>query len=202
MEIAPSSYYFSYYDPQFNRTFYSRMMSGRCRANTKRGPQCKKRCCIGIEYCRSHLPIVKHLQIQKSTIPNAGLGLFAHRENAVPNAIVFKKNQTIIPYEGEIIDAEELIDRYGQYTAPYGLQIYNDEYVDGALRRGVGNIANQRPNHNNCRLVMDHRNHRAVLKATKNIRQDQEIFCDYGDDYHLPEDEGFHYYTKPYPTMY
>jgi len=202
MEIAPSSYYFSFYDPQFNRIFYSRMMSGRCRAMTKRNTHCRKRCCIGIEYCFTHLPIEKSLQIRESTIPNAGLGLFAHRENGLPNQIVFRTNQTIIPYEGEVINRDELINRYGEFTAPYGLQTYQNEYVDSALRRGVGSIANKNTGNNNCRFSIDNRNRRAVLKATRNIRQDEEIFVGYGNQYRLPHEEGVHYYTKKYPTMY
>ena len=180
MELAPSSYYFSFYDPQFNRIFYSRMVSGRCRANTKRGTQCRKRCCIGIEYCHSHLPIVKKLTIKKSTIPNAGQGLFAHKENGANNEIIFRTGQTIIPYEGEIIDNDERYERYREYTAPYGLQINENEAVDAATHRGVGSLANRNPGHNNARFTIDNRNHRGVLKATRNIRQDQEIFVSYG----------------------
>jgi hypothetical protein len=201
-EIRESSYWFSFYDADNDRIFHSKMFSGRCESMKRNGERCKRRCVMGIEYCGSHLPKEKKLQIRQSNIANGGKGLFAYKENSQPNEIIFKTGQKIINYEGEIISAQELIDQYGMNTAPYGVKLSNDEYIDGALERGVGSLANtgiQRANCN-CELSADLRNHRMIIKAIKNIRQNDELLLYYGRLYHL--DEGTRYHVKPYNTLY
>lgn len=42
----------------------------------------------------------------------------------------------------------------------------------------------------------------ASIKATRNIRQDEEIFISYGSRYRMPEFEDIRYYTKSHPTKY
>jgi SET domain-containing protein len=202
-EISPSSYWFSFYDADNDRIFHSRMFSGRCQYIKANGQRCKRRCCIGIELCNTHLPMEKNLQIRQSNIANAGKGLFAHREGAQPNAVIFKTGQKIINYEGEHLDGDELNERYQMLTAPYGVQTGNhDEYIDSALERGVGSTANtgiQKANCN-CELAADVRNHRVSIKALKPIRQDEELLLYYGRDYRM--DEGTRYHKKPYNTLY
>jgi hypothetical protein len=204
MDLQPASYWFSFYDPNFDRIFYSRMYSSRCTFIKRNGEQCKNKCCIGIELCRTHVTIEKHLQIKKSTIANAGLGLFAYKINSGQNDIIFKKDQIICDYEGEEIDEDELRHRYHQYTAPYCIQIANDEYLDSALERGIGSLANNKPHHNNAKFCISKRNgqSRVTIKATQNIRQGNEIFIAYGLGYKLPHIEHVNYYSKKYPTKF
>jgi hypothetical protein len=126
---------------------------------------------------------VKHLKIAKSTIPNAGKGLFAANKNVPNDAIIFRKGQTIIDYRGEKIDEDELNERYGSYTAPYAVKVADNEYTDAACQRGVASNANSNVNtghSNNATLSLDRRNRRINLKATKNIRNGMEIFASYG----------------------
>jgi hypothetical protein len=196
------SYYFSFYNNQFDRIFYSRMYADRCEYIKKNGERCKRRCCIGIEYCTTHLPMHLHLKIKKSTIPNAGLGLFAYQENSQPNQIVFRKDQKICNYKGEILTAEQINERYHNFTAPYTVGLSRNEFIDASLERGVGSTANTKTQHNNATLSIDNRNHRVSIKASRNIRQGEEIFLAYGNRYHLPHVEGVHYYTKKYATKY
>ncbi len=141
-DFKPSSYYFSFYDNHFDRIFYGRLLSGRCLANTVKGVRCKRRCVIGFEYSRDHLVTEKWLQIRRSTIEGAGLGLFAHEENAPPNTIVFEKGDTICQYNGEHLSRDEIIGRYANFTAPYGLGLSANEFIDGAIERGIGSLAN------------------------------------------------------------
>jgi SET domain-containing protein len=201
-EIGQSCYWFSFYDPDGDRIFHSRMFSGRCESTKANGQRCKRRTCFGIEYCNSHLVKEKKLQIRQSNIPNGGKGLFAYKEHGQPNEIIFKTNQKIINYEGEIISAQDLIDQYGQNTGPYAVRMSNDEYVDSALLRGVGSIANTgiQRNNCNCQLSVDFRNRRVLIKAIKNIRQGQELLLYYGDLFNLYE--GTRYQVKPYDTLY
>jgi hypothetical protein len=155
------------------------------------------------------LQSVLHLKIKPSNIPNAGKGLFALDKNLGANAIVFRHNLTnqylsdeICNYSGQIISLDTLETRYEDTTAPYAIEITaNELYEDAASRRGVGSIANQStvafPA--NARFVikrMNGRNHHIALKAIRNIRNNEEIFVDYGLDYIMNEPD-----TK-YTTKY
>ena len=60
-------------------------------------------------------------------------------------------------------------------------------YVDSALKRGVASLANTRNNNNNARISANTANKTITLKATKPIRNNQEIFVSYGRAYRLNE---------------
>jgi hypothetical protein len=66
-----------------------------------------------------HLLHQKHLRVKKSTLRNGGNGLFAINTKEPANAVVFKKGETIIGYGGELLDDEELDERYGGKTPPH-----------------------------------------------------------------------------------
>jgi hypothetical protein len=111
-------YYFSF---KINNEdiFKVPLQSVRCVEITKKGNQCKRQTVIGSTFCSAHLAFNHHLKIKPSTIPHAGLGLFAidpmHSDS---NEILFKKGTTIVKYCGEIIDRDELNHRYQLKTRP------------------------------------------------------------------------------------
>lgn len=167
-----------------------------CMGTSKNGMQCRRRSVIGLPFCWTHLLSEKNLRIKASNIPDAGSGLFALKRNATFGEILFRTGDTIIKYEGEVIDQPELERRYGVYTAPYGVALHRHMFEDGACVRGVGNLANHATGAlANARLVLDPRRNRVSLKAMKNIRNDQEILVNYGREYGFTE--GTRYSTKP-----
>jgi hypothetical protein len=148
--------------------------------------QCKNRVCIGQPYCWIHERIGKHLQIATSKIVNAGLGVFAYN-GTDDDEILFKEGDPICPYYGEIINEQELISRYGDKTAPYGIQIKAHQiYEDGALKRGIGTLINHLPVKKNCRFSIA-KNNTVNIVATKNIRNKQELYISYGRSYKINE---------------
>ena len=140
---------------------------------------------------------IKTFKIQQSTIANAGKGLFAIDKSKRPNAVIFHQNAVICEYNGEIIDKNELIHRYNYHTAPYAIRINRNRFEDGALMRGVAGLANHK-SFENCNAVF--RPFKAYgkfymrLVAIKPIRNGDEIFADYGDDYIF--DDGSSYKTS------
>lgn len=170
-------------EPQFEGKLYT----GRCMAITRAGTRCKRHCIIGYEYCYTHLETEKDLKIKDSTIPQADKGLFAYNRRSGNNEILFGPNDPIIPYNGETINRNTLDDRYLEYTAPYAIDVSSGQYIDSALKRGVGSLANTNPSRRNARISVDKRNKTASLKAIKNIRNNQEIFVSYGREYRLHE---------------
>ncbi len=177
-----------YFHFQSDDSFFNKKLKTmRCEAVKANGQQCKNHTTIGQNYCHVHRKSMLHLQIKDSTISQAGKGLFASG-----TGIIFRKGDRICMYNGQLIDKEELLRRYHDDTAPYGIQLHKkngeDQYEDGALERGIGSLANHSriKSKINARLSISH-NNRAQLIATKNIRGGKEIFVNYGDDYRFDE---------------
>jgi hypothetical protein len=185
----PTYFHFHYHDatnPNKSRVFSHKLDSQRCTFIKANGQQCKRQCVIGLPCCRSHLDLRYHVAVKPSTIPHSGLGLFAHDLYKGDNDIVFKAKEKICPYEGEIIDKRELEKRYGEKTAPYGIQIYNDRYEDAATHRGIGSLVNHKSGiQANCEFMIS--NKFIWIRAKKNIRNGDELFVSYGRRYHLHE---------------
>ena len=126
------------------------------------------------------------LEIADSTIQNAGKGLFARKPSATANAIVFKPNEFIAYYDGQVINHQELLERYGQWTAPYGIKLHHNQYEDAALSRGVGSLINHSPRRANVRFSIS-ANNKIKIIATKNIKNNAELFVNYGNEYNFNE---------------
>ena len=170
--------------------------SQRCEGHNKSGQRCKRKCIIGYEYCPTHLKSEKDLKIKDSTIPNSGKGVFVDNSTN-NNEIVFRKDDKICDYNGIKTNKNNIDNEYRGKTAPYALQINNTDVIDAAGKRGVGSIINTKPGDNNCSFSIDNRNKSASVKATKNIKNGQELFLAYSRSYKLNEPD-VDYYTKNY----
>ena len=172
-----SSKQFTYTSPFANRDWKDTLTSTQCLSNTKTNMQCKNRCVIGNQLCWTHLLAHHNLRIAPSL---HGKGLFV--KNANSNLPIYKPNQTIIPYGGEPIDLLELHKRYGSGTAPYAVSLNSTatKFIDAALLRGVGSLANHSTTPN-ARFSI-HKG-KISLKALQNIYNNDEITVNYlGND--------------------
>lgn len=180
-------YYFHMHIPASDIYFNGQLQSKRCIEMKRNGEQCKNRCIIGTPYCRAHLLYQHFLYIQTSTIPNAGLGVFVRNIHKTNNEVVFKRGDRICMYDGEIITQQVLDNRYGDSTAPYVVELRNHLYEDGALSRGVGSLINHKVRAQcNCRLSAN-RDNKIQIIATKNIKNNTELFLNYGNTYQFNE---------------
>jgi hypothetical protein len=182
---------FKFYKPDEQTAHFQCTLQGeRCHETGRNGHQCKNRTVIGLPYCWVHLLTIKHLRLLPSTIPDAGKGLFAMKRKGAANEILFRKDDKIIEYYGERITQAELDERYGDYTAPYAIDIGDDnDYEDAACQRGIGAMANHAPKaRSNAELQVEQvtpakNTWRVILRATKNIANNREIFVNYGTNY-------------------
>jgi len=166
--------------------FQSNLTSERCQFIKTNGQQCSRNTVIGLGLCFQHLEIEKHLRIKPSTIQHAGKGLFAMDKHALENDIIFRIGQNIVKYDGEIIDLDELNERFDEYTAPYTVYINNNRYDSAECHRGIGSLANHGNNQQaNAKFNTGNRGNNAScrLQATKNIRNGDEIIVNYGRNY-------------------
>ena len=183
-------YIFTYYNPDNTILFQHPLATERCIGVKLNHLQCRRFVTIGINQCFQHM---NNLKIKTSQINDAGKGLFAYSKYADNNATLFKPNEKIIDYLGEKINYNELNRRYGDNTAPYALKINNNLYIDSATYRGIGSLSNKSsPTHNNpslikpnAKIVVNNRNKSAFLKATRNIKNNQEILTSYGNNYRI-----------------
>jgi SET domain-containing protein len=159
------------------------------------GSRCKNKICIGCPFCYVHLLYNRHLRIKQSTLPRAGKGLFALNPKLPADAVIFQREQTVVSYFGEILDIDEKEQRYETKTAPYSVGYSNDEVVDSALVRGVASNANTNVGNQNTYISIDRHNHTVNIKASKPIKNGQEIFIPYGKNYKLNE-RGVQHSTK------
>lgn len=146
-------------------------------------PSCYTWVDVGLPYCKAHLESELHLEIKPSTIPSAGLGVFAKGRRR--RGAVFQADQKICEYLGEKLRLPEIERRYGsrfaggkEFTAPYVLEVKTNLFVDGALLRGVGTMINHSDSKSlNCFF------HKNMVYALKPIYHGQELLVSYGSDY-------------------
>lgn len=189
-------YQFEYRINNTDHLFRCNINSVQCEANTKTGARCSRLCAIGTPFCYSHLLSEKKLRIKASVY---GKGLFAQLSNrsAPADEIVFAPGETIIEYTGDSIDLATLNERYDlnpnqQYTAPYAYGITADSFIDAACNRGIGSLVNHKGmSRANAKFVkIKNANNVPIgvrLRATKNIRNNREIFAPYGSVYRFRE---------------
>lgn len=168
--------------------YRTQVQSLQCADNTKKGMRCKRNCVIGSPFSATHLAYNHHLRIKPSQIPNAGKGLYCCDPlSSDSHEVLFKKGETIVKYVGELINHAELVERYSHYTPPYVVGVSANSYEDGARICGIGSLANTNPGHQNATLSVY--NGKASLKATKNIKNGEEIYLSYGREYRLHQPE-------------
>ena len=127
-------------------------------------------------------------------MPSAGLGLYAYNKTS-NHDILFRRGDSTIKYDAERLTELQLNRRYGDDgTAPYAVRVNKNIIEDGALQRSAGSMANHKARtYANADLTTNYKF--CSLKATKNIRNGQEIFVDYGSQYRFNEDD-YSYKTK------
>jgi len=127
------------------------------------------------------------LRILDSTIEGAGKGVFAIDPKQPHGAVIFKKNDHICKYDGQIISRAENDARYGdEHTALYSYNLSNGRaggekrVEDASCHRGIGSMINHsdRPN-----AIALQRGGRILIFAFRDIRNGQEIFTSYGNHY-------------------
>ena len=182
-------------DVSFNKELQTRQ----CAFTKTNGHQCKNKVQMGLPYCWIHRKLEQHLLVQQSTIPNAGLGVFAIDIKKEANAVLFRPTPRGQPnrirpricfYDGEVISEATLLRRYGKNTAPYAVQTRknnNSKFEDGPVRRSIGSLFNHKNSTGaNCALSTNNQS-KAIIVADKIIRNGDELFINYGNHYRFNE---------------
>ena len=123
--------------------------------------------------CWQHLQRDKGLRIKPSTVPGAGLGLFAPQD--------FRPSGKIAPDPGAQLTRAAIEQRYGDERGEYVLCRDSKRCIDSAATNSsaarYANDSRGTDFRNNSRF-------RALrVEATRRIRPGDEIFVAYGKDY-------------------
>jgi len=110
-----------------------------------------------------------HFKMVKVKRGLAGLGLFAGED--------IKKNELVIEYIGEILNKEEAENKTsGQYL----FEVNRNKTIDGSVRWNIARYANHSCAGNSESEI---KKGRVFVKATKNIKEGDEIVYDYGEEF-------------------
>lgn len=121
----------------------------------------------------------KHLYVKKSTLPNAGKGLFTR--------VPIPKGTLIVEYKGKITTWKEVKDDDGKNGYIFYVKRYHviDAYP---TKKPLARYANDARGltrvkgvTNNCDYIT--KGLKAYIESKKNIEAGSEIFVDYGPDY-------------------
>lgn len=191
--------------------------------------RCKLKTGLVLGLCHHHLRMKHNLRVKTSSFANAGRGLFAQGNRAwrkkqqkyiksgkrgeVP---VFRRGQSIVSYAGELLTLDQLSDRYnfqddqGQRRTPtpaYGVQVSDWTVLDAACQRSAGAYANsilparmrkpQDPKNTNAIIFIY--GGKVSLRASKNIRNGEEIIVYYGNEYWKDVSSDVQHTTKYVP---
>lgn len=121
----------------------------------------------------------KQLFVKKSTIPNAGNGLFTKK--------FIPKGSHIVEYKGTVSKWKDVKDEDGKN--PYIFFVNRNHVINGLPnKKALARYANDARGltrikgvTNNCDYVLD--GVRAIIEAKRDIPAGSEIFVDYGKEY-------------------
>ena len=140
------------------------------------GVSCPRGSFVHAPYCRFHLRSKLKLDVDTSTIPGAGLFSLISRPTG----------SRLVEYFGEVLDAKENERRYPKDTLGiYCLQVSSSCFIDSALFRGVGAVANAPPKgmRANVRFITFAPTKSARIEVVRHIHAGDEIFAGYGAEY-------------------
>ncbi len=154
----------------------------RCKAKKKNGLRCSRNTCKYSDMCFQHTKQKKGLQVKKSKIKNAGLGLYATKD--------FQKGQKIADYGGKVVSYAQ----YEKNPSGYGIHINKKEVLDGkSTQSGLARYANncRKANkqkgecvRNKAKINVNTRTKKGALRATAKIKKGEEIFTSgYGQSF-------------------
>lgn len=146
------------------------------------GRRCSRRTCKIAGLCYQHLRSAHGVEIKKSTIPGAGMGLFAARDIVVRRG----KPTPILPYGGDPLTASQVKERYPDASPQYVMCTSGDRcqdgrstqssaarYANGCDRRGQGLFSRCNSKFTGV----------GKLAATRTIKKGEEILVRYGPEY-------------------
>ena len=153
----------------------------RCSGHTKSKKRCSRRTCVTPGLCWQHTAMEEGLRVKKSSIPGAGMGLFAAKD-IPPNRRIAQYAKKS-PYMPAAVDSTRLDDshRYPYLWCTNGnaKRCWNAQSTQSTIAR----YANGCDRPGNARVCNAKMVPSGWLKSTQKIGKGSEIFFPYGSEY-------------------
>ena len=153
----------------------------RCKFIRGNGQRCKRNTCVRKDYCWQHLRAKLGVDVRPSTLPNAGMGLFAQKN--------FPKDSKVASYSGQIVPASQA--KNSQYAVAWSRgKVVNAKSTQNSVGRYANTCRGADKKKKTCKgnnviMKRDFRRKHISLKATKKIRRGDEIFNTYGSSFRI-----------------
>ena len=151
------------------------MVCPTCNGTTLGNRPCRLRTCKFAPRCRHHTTV----EVKRSNIPNAGMGLFARAP--------IKKGEVLVNYthNNERMTAAQFKKKYPSGKATHVAYV-NGAYYDGKdISRNVAGAANNAGPRKSGRVNNAYIAKSGNMKATKSIAKGREILTAYGAGFRL-----------------
>jgi len=194
LQVHPSkNWFFQYLRKKDDKLVYAcQMLSMRCLYDKVDGRhQCKRATVMPAGFCKPHLRKLFGVEIKKSKIAEAGLGLYATRTLRGGDVLHRHKycdgegsrDQCDMPYWGQLIDRFDSARRYNNKTAPYGVTVdaKHEHEIDSACLRGFTSFINHKLPAN-CIISM-YEDEIPVFQLLRDVQPGEELYIDYGKAY-------------------
>ena len=146
-----------------------------CAYRTNKGKRCKNNEVLpSVWFCNRHLDKMYNLKIKKSTIKNAGFGLFCGSRKIREGEIIAEYSRFDIFLE----DCERVKDITYLYRTEEN-NCFDAINTNNLIARYANDGRSDEKN--NCEFYEF--GGRVFMIATKDIKRGSEIFCDYGENY-------------------
>lgn len=145
--------------------------------------ECERLYNVGAPHCDVHNRLLYGVYIAKSTIANAGNGLFAARS--------FKPHEPICPWEGEIISNDAPLtpdeEEYVLCTKTHIINPYRLKYLASIANTAASKCGTKsiRKGCNAENVLLKNMYETPWIVAIKHIQQDEEILCFYGREFRM-----------------
>jgi len=155
-----------------------REKTARCSGTTAKGSRCSRNTIKYPGRCFQHFQKQHGLRLGSSTIPGAGVGLFALKS--------FKKNAFVADYTGRTSSRPPADDEYSVYmsrTKTMTARTTQDAIGSRANDCRSSNKAAGDCTGNNAKLSINNRTATVTLRATRPIKRGDEVLVPYGAAY-------------------
>ena len=164
----------------------TRVIEGmRCQGRTKSGAQCSRRTNRGT-MCWQHSTSQQNIRIKTSTLPGAGLGLFAGAKG-------FKRGEEVAKYTGPLVQNSD-----PDHGGDFAVGLNRHSYIDGGSSRNIGSYINDCRSRDkrqglcagdNVEWRTDRSRRRIRMTAKKPIAPGEETFIRYGEQSYWKDKE-------------
>lgn len=168
---------FRTYNKKQEEVHRCKIESQQCKQVKKDGNQCRKKTAMGLPYCYTHLRFEKKVLKKNNQ-------LLAWSSDLSSETPVFPRRSVIFAYQGEILDEDDMTDRY-QDTIPSHIFVATHTttkeklYLDTGCKRGISFYLGKSDSDNNCsfKITQSGSNIRIELIAKKAIYHGEQLIA-------------------------